>query len=97
MKGRERGYCALCGGRSDHRHHIISGTGRRKRCETKESVIDLCVYCHSLVHSAKGADIMTSLKLDLQKQYFDQGRSLEDVRELMGDKLYLKDGQIYGR
>ena len=37
---------------------------------------------------------MTELKHKLQSYYFQQGYSEDEVRKLMGGKLYLKDGEI---
>ena len=88
----------LCGMTSNlERHHIIPGRGKRKACETEESVIDLCYGCHVHVHSSKGNEDLMRLKRYLQKKYFEQGLSEEDVRVKMGDRLYLnEEGEIHG-
>ena len=35
------------------------------------------------------------LKLKLQETYFNMGKGEEEIRELMGGKLYLVNGEIY--
>lgn len=91
-------YCRMCGSPNNLQpHHIISGKGFRKACETKESVIFLCINCHSFIHSSKGHDYWMKLKRNLQKTYFEQGKTEQEVRTLMGDKLILTEGnEIYG-
>ena len=72
-------------------HHIIGGRGKRKQHETKESVILLCWECHhgtKGIHGRDGNELDLKLKLDLQDRYFDMGYTEEEVRELMGGKLY---------
>lgn len=85
-------YCIRCGRVGSiplHRHHLIAGNGRRKACETEESVIDLCYECHTFIHSGKGSEYWKKLKLELQKKYFAKGYSEDEVRKLMGGKIYL--------
>jgi hypothetical protein len=90
--------CEMCRLREAQKtpHHIISGNGRRRACETVESQIYLCLECHTLVHSGKGDKERTKLRIALQRTYFRQGRSEDEVRVLMGSlKLELDDkGEI---
>lgn len=92
--------CEICG--SNHmvqKHHIIGGRGKRKSCETEDSVICLCWEHHHGkygVHGKHGHILSTHLKLQLQKKYFDKGLSRDEVMKLMGGKLYLLGGKIWG-
>ncbi len=89
-------YCSICGSAgATVKHHIIPGIGKRKQQETKWSMVELCLFCHSFVHSSKGFEKMLELKLELQRLYFSQGKSEDEVRTMMGGKLYLKDGEIF--
>lgn len=81
--------CYVCGrGGSLGKHHIIHGRGKRKACETRESLIDICHNCHKLVHNAESYALDFILKLQLQDIYFKKGYPEEKVRKLMGGKLY---------
>lgn len=81
--------CYVCGrGGSLGKHHIIHGHGKRKACETRESLIDICYACHKLVHNTEISDLDVELKLQLQDIYFQKGYPEEKVRILMGGKLY---------
>lgn len=86
-------HCAICGSTEMvERHHIIKGRGKRLSCETPESVIDLCYGHHRGtygVHGKYGKELDTQLKLRLQAKYFSQGKSENEVRRLMGGKLYV--------
>jgi hypothetical protein len=80
-------------------HHIIHGRGKRKACETNKSVIDLCWEHHHGdygVHGKNGHEFDMQLKLRLQLKYFEMGKPENEVMELMGGRLYLKDGEVYG-
>ncbi len=81
--------CYVCG-RSGNlgKHHIIHGHGKRKACETRESLIDICYNCHKLVHSPESYELDLNLKLQLQNIYFQKGYPEEKVRMLMGGKHY---------
>lgn len=80
--------CYVCQRVGDMRkHHIIHGRGKRKACETRESLVDICYDCHRLVHSRNGAHLDKCLKLHLQEIYFKKGYTEEEVRRLMGGKL----------
>ena len=81
--------CYVCGrSGSLEKHHIIHGHGKRKACETRESLIDICFNCHKLVHSPESYELDLNLKLQLQDIYYQKGYSEEKVRKLMGGKHY---------
>jgi 5-methylcytosine-specific restriction endonuclease McrA len=90
---RSKGVCENCGA-ADYRvqlHHIIKGLGKRKQHETIESVILLCWNCHHGtygVHGREGKELDIKLKRKLQETYFNQGYSVEEVRRMMGGKIY---------
>lgn len=95
------GPCAVCGRYSYlEAHHIIKGRGKRRECETKESIVHLCADCHRGtygVHGKGGHELDQCLRRALQATYFSQGRSETEVRRLMGGKLMLgEDGEIAG-
>ena len=95
------GRCGLCGAYGEiERHHIVKGRGKRRECETKESVVYLCADCHRGTYGVHGRDGHTLdiyLRRELQAAYFAQGRSEIDVRRLMGGKLMMDDkGEVYG-
>ena len=89
---RSKGYCEICG--STHMleiHHIIFGKGKRKQHERIESIILLCYSCHrgtNGVHGKNGRKLDIRLKQRLQKTYQDKGYTEEEIRELMGGRLY---------
>ena len=90
---RSKGVCENCGA-ADYRvqlHHIIKGLGKRKQHETIEYVILLCWNCHHGtygVHGREGKELDIKLKRKLQETYFNQGYSVEEVRRMMGGKIY---------
>jgi len=89
---RSKGLCEICGS-SDRvqLHHIVNGRGKRKQHETVDSVIALCyAHHHGLygVHGKNGAKFNLALKKKLQKTFFKKGYSEDEVRRLMGGKLY---------
>ena len=72
-------------------HHIVGGHGKRTQHETVESVIALCWYCHHGTngwHGKNSLSIKTKLRLDLQDKYKQKGHTKEEVRVLMGGRLY---------
>lgn len=80
--------CYVCGKMGNlQKHHIIYGHGKRKACETKESLIDICYYCHRLIHNPDDSSLDKNLKIQLQMTYFEKGYNEEKVRQLMGGKL----------
>lgn len=82
------------------RHHVVHGRGKRRECETPESVVYLCPLCHRGsrgVHGKDGHALDMRLKRDLQARYFAQRREEQEVRRLMGGKLVLDErGEIAG-
>lgn len=90
---RSKGLCEVCGA-MDYNvqlHHIIKGRGKRKEHETTESIILLCWDCHRGtygVHGREGKELDLRLKRQLQDKYFSQGYSEDEIRKLMGGKLY---------
>lgn len=87
---RANGKCEVC-----HRpaslelHHIL----RRKVKATYDNCIMLCPKCHRGtygVHGREGHGIDTVLKLNLQDTYLKQGKTEEEIRQLMGGKIYDK-------
>lgn len=88
-----KGRCENCGGMNGEvqMHHIVSGNGKRKQHENIDSIICLCWDCHhgtQGVHGKNGRELNLKLKVKLQETYFKQGYSEEEVRKLMGGKLY---------
>jgi len=72
-------------------HHIIKGNGKRKQCETKQSVINLCWEHHHGtygVHGREGHVLDMKLKLGLQAVYFEMGYSEDEIRKLLGGRTY---------
>jgi 5-methylcytosine-specific restriction endonuclease McrA len=89
-------YCKHCGAASKplHSHHIIPGRGKRKVCETPQSLIFLCVDCHALIHSSQGTQMLKRYKRELQKKYFSMGYTEDKVRQLMGGQLMLPEQEL---
>ena len=89
--------CRVCGRMGNmHKHHIIHGHGKRRACETAESLIDICFDCHKLVHGGSASGLDLRLRLQLQADYFKKGYETEDVFRLLDGKLYLVNGCIWG-
>jgi hypothetical protein len=91
--------CKICGSTNIvEEHHIIKGRGKRKACETEQSKVMLCYEHHRGtygVHGKNGKELDMLLKLQLQATYYEMGKKEEDIRELMGGKLYLVNGEVY--
>lgn len=89
---RSGGLCEVCGSAyMVELHHIIYGSGKRKQHENEHSVIALCWYCHrgtKGIHGRDGKKLDLYLKKKLQEKYFDMGYGENEVRKLMGGKLY---------
>lgn len=90
---RSAGRCEYCGNYSHEleMHHILSGKGRRRQQERLETVVMLCYDCHRSdqgIHGRDGGKIALELKQRLQQHYFSQDIPEEEVRILMGGKLY---------
>lgn len=91
VKERDNYTCQACYGPGEEIHHIIYGRGKRKEHENIDSLILLCRQCHrgtNGVHGKNGHKLNMRLKRALQAKYFKQGYSEEEVRELMGGRLY---------
>lgn len=72
-------------------HHIVSGNGKRRQHESVESVIALCyIHHHGTfgVHGREGRELNITLKRKLQNKYKNQGYEKEEIREMMGGRLY---------
>ena len=89
---RSKGLCELCGSNNQvELHHIVYGSGKRTQLETPESVIALCYEHHKGnygVHGKNGSYLNTNLKRTVQGYYKAQGKSEEEIRTLMGGRLY---------
>ena len=80
--------CYVCGKLGNmQKHHIIHGHGKRKACETKDSLVDICFDCHCLVHRSNDTNLDYMLKQSLQAAYFEKHFDEEKVCMLMGGKL----------
>lgn len=95
------GECANCKRYGTvERHHIVHGRGKRRECETPESVVLPCPLCHRGsrgVHGKEGHALDMRLRRELQARYFAQGCEEQEVRRLMGGKLVLdSEGEIAG-
>lgn len=92
VEKRSGGLCEIC--KSNHlveQHHIIGGLGKRKQCETEESVIALCWDHHhgtEGVHGKNGHELSLTLKQNLQKTYEKMGLDRTKIYQLMGDRFY---------
>ncbi len=84
---RAGGLCELC---MEYKplqlHHIIGGRGKRTQCETEYSCIMLCMDCHSEVHSRFRLD--RALKKMVQALYMAQNYTEQEIRRMMGGKMY---------
>ncbi len=84
--------CEICD--SSHmvqNHHICGGNGKRKQHENEHSTIYLCWNCHhgtEGVHGKNGRGLNVMLKQRLQDEYFSMGHSEDEVRQVMGGRLY---------
>lgn len=85
---RANGECEVC-----HRsanlelHHIL----RRKVTATRFNCTALCSECHRGtfgIHGKNGHDLDMKLKLQVQEGYFLVGKDEDEVRELIGGRLY---------
>lgn len=89
---RSQGLCEWCGNNNMVQlHHVIRGNGKRRQHESVESVIALCwTHHHSNkgVHGRDGKELDRILKIRLQKTYKEQGYKEDEVRRMMGGRLY---------
>ena len=87
---RSKGLSELCGSHGNgivELHHIA----RRRVKESPENCIMLCYEHHRGtwgVHGSRGAELDKQLKRTLQGYYKAQGKSEEEIRTLMGGRLY---------
>jgi ribosome-binding protein aMBF1 (putative translation factor) len=99
VEKRADGLCEWCGrhvNASGTYHHVIGGNGKRRSCETVESVIYICHDCHTGkygAHGTMGRGTQDQMKFELQSYYF-KNYTEDEVREKMGGKLYLHKGEI---
>lgn len=86
------GNCEVCGsGYMVQKHHIVGGRGKRKQHENEHSTIYLCWHCHhgtEGVHGKNGRGLALQLKRQLQERYFSMGYEEEEIRQMMGGRLY---------
>lgn len=89
---RSQGLCEWCGNSEMVQlHHIINGNGKRRQHESVESVIALCWTHHHGdmgVHGRDGKKLDRTLKIKLQETYKKQGYKEDEIRIMMGGKLY---------
>lgn len=89
---RSNGLCEVCGGNYlVQLHHLVGGNGKRKVHETVESVKALCWYCHYGTngwHGKNSIPIKTTLRKQLQEEYKNQGYKENEIRRMMGGRLY---------
>lgn len=91
VKERSGMLCEVCGSNQGVQFHHIIGGGSRSSCETKESVIALCLNHHTGaegVHNGN-AKLDLQLKKRLEAKYIALGYSDEKIRYLMGGRRYL--------
>jgi Zn finger protein HypA/HybF involved in hydrogenase expression len=87
---RASGECEVCKryyGDSLELHHIL----RRKVPENQDNCIALCPECHrgtNGVHGMYGHRLDMELKRKVQEAYIDMGYNADEVRELLGGRLY---------
>jgi len=86
------GRCAVCGTRTGRGeiHHVIG----RYVPATIDNLVYLCQACHrgeNGVHGRDGHQAQLKLKIKLQEKYFRQGNTEEEVRSLMGGKIFLAE------
>ena len=84
--------CELCNAPTNwgEIHHIVG----RRVIATEDNLIYLCHACHrgeKGIHGRDGYPIQLFLRIKLQEKYFRQGKSEDEVRQLMGGKIFLKD------
>lgn len=88
VEKRAAGECEICkAGGNLELHHIL----RRKVKENQYNCIMLCYEHHRGtygVHGKYGHLLDMTLKQKLQKTYFKLGYKENEIRELMGGKLY---------
>ena len=89
---RNMGICEIegCNNVGSNIHHIVG-----RRVDANEHNLILLCWEHHLgtagAHGRDGHTLDLKLKLELQNKYFDMGKSEDEVRKLMGGKLYLEE------
>ena len=88
VRKRANGRCELCGKLTSELqlHHVISGYGRRREHESVETCLMLCSECHREVH--ENAKLSRALKLLVEERLYRMGYNENEVRTLMGGRLY---------
>jgi len=88
VRNRANGRCELCGKLSSdlELHHVVSGFGRRRQYESVETCLMLCHECHEQAH--RDAKLNRALKLLIQERLMRAGRTEEEVRQIMGGRLF---------
>jgi len=87
VRKRANGRCELCGKLTSELqlHHVISGYGRRRE-QSVETCLMLCSECHKEVHG--NAKLNRALKLLVEERLYRMGYNENEVRTLMGGRLY---------
>ena len=83
--------CEVCGDLGVDLHHLIGGRGKRTQHQNQYSVILLCKECHQGtygIHGKFGRPLDIDLKLQLQDKYKSLGYTQEQIRKLMGGRIY---------
>lgn len=86
---KSNGFCEMCGARGEQIHHVFGGNGKRIKTERIECLSYLCKECHlgkNGAHHNRGIDLM--LKIKSQNRLLNQGYTEDEVREIVGGKLY---------
>lgn len=89
VMARADGKCEMCGSWNGERlqlHHVFGGNGKRRQTESEITCVALCPECHRQVHSNRKKDLQ--LKIKSQDKYRKQGYSDDEIRKLVGGKLY---------
>ena len=85
--------CENCGaniGKAGEIHHIVDWVEA-----VTDNLIYLCFECHRGTkgcHGRDGAGLRLLLRLQLQDKYYSQGKTEDEVRKLMGGRIYVKKG-----
>jgi len=90
---RAGGVCENCGKETESGeiHHIAPWIEA-----TPENLIYLCFDCHrgtNGCHGRDGAALALKIRIALQEKYYSQGYNRDEVRKLMGGKIYIRVGK----
>ncbi|MZQ75242.1 MAG: hypothetical protein GT589_03685 [Peptoclostridium sp.] len=69
-----------------HLQTTSRGHGKRQQTEETDMCAALCVFCHINVHNNRKYDL--ELKRLAQDRYREKGYSDDEIRKLVGGKLY---------